>query len=412
MTSIARQKPQPQTLPETGPPAALIFLLACAAGLSVASLYYNQPILGLLATGLHASPTDIGRIPTLTQIGYAIGLLFLTPLGDKLDRRRVILVKIALLGLALLGMAAAHSLVQLCALSALIGIAASLAQDCVPAAAALAPEASRGKIVGKVMAGLLLGILLSRVFSGLISDALGWRAMFLIAAGAVGLLGLVAARRLPHFAPTTNLPYQALLASLGGLWQKHARLRQAAFAQGLLAAAFSAFWSTLAIMLREPPFGFGATIAGIFGLAGAVGALAAPLTGSLADRKGPDAVLRLSATLVVVSFAGFALFPHNLALLIIGTLVFDLGVQSSLIAHQSIIFSLEPAARGRINALFMTTMFVGMASGSALGSRALAHGGWREVSLFGATCALLALLTGWRPKLASSAAELQPSGSE
>lgn len=375
-----------------GPSSALILLLAGAAGLSVAALYYNQPILGMLAGSLHASPTAIGRIPTLTQVGYAAGLLLLNPLGDRFDRRTVILIKIALLCLALLGMASAQSLWHLGAFSLAIGAAASLAQDCVPAAAALAPDSSRGRIVGKVMSGLLLGILLSRVFSGLIAEALGWRAMFVIAAAAVGMLGVIASRQLPHFAPSTDLSYRALLLSLRELWVRHPRLRQAAYAQGLLAAAFSAFWSTLAIMLQQPPFSMGAGVAGTFGLAGALGALAAPVTGGIADRRGPESVTRLSAALVAASFAAFALFPHNFAILVIGTLVFDLGVQSSLIAHQSIIYALEPAARGRINALFMTVMFVGMAAGSALGSLTLAHTGWRGVALLATACAGLALI--------------------
>lgn len=373
------------------PSSALIMLLAGAAGLGVAALYYNQPILGMLAGSLHASPSDIGRIPTLTQIGYAAGLLLLNPLGDRYDRRTVILIKIALLALALLGMAAAQSLWHLGAFSLAIGAAASLAQDCVPAAAAIAPDSSRGRIVGKVMSGLLLGILLSRVFSGLVAETLGWRAMFVIAAAAVGLLGILALRQLPHFAPSTNLSYAHLLLSLRDLWRRHPRLRQAAYAQGLLAAAFSAFWSTLAIMLQQPPYSMGAGVAGAFGLAGALGALAAPVTGGIADRRGPESVTRLSAGLVAASFAAFALFPHNFVILVIGTLIFDLGVQSSLIAHQSIIYALEPAARGRINALFMTVMFIGMALGSALGSLTLSHAGWSGVALMGTASALMAL---------------------
>lgn len=380
------------------PSQALIFLLSASAGLSVASLYYNQPILGLLAGSLKVSPADIGHIPTLTQIGYAIGLLLLNPLGDRLDRRMVILVKIGLLAIGLLGMALAQSLLQLGLLSAIIGAAASLAQDCVPAAAAIAPDQSRGRIVGKVMSGLLLGILLSRVFSGLVAQALGWRAMFVIAAAAVGLLGLVAIRQLPHFAPTTDLPYSKLLWSLRELWARHPRLRQASYAQALLAAAFSAFWSTLAIMLQQSPFHMGAGIAGAFGLAGALGAVAAPVTGSLADRRGPESVTRLAAGMVLVSFLAFSWMPHSFVLLVAGTLIFDLGVQSSLIAHQSIIYALEPAARGRINAIFMTMMFVGMSAGSSLGSLALANAGWRGVTLMGAVCAALALATRFWPQ--------------
>lgn len=370
---------------------ALVFLLACTAGLGVATLYYNQPILGVLATDFHATAGEIGYIPTLTQIGYTIGILLLAPLGDRYDRRRVILSKILMLGLGLLVMAATQSLTQLGAASVVIGIAATLAQDCVPAAATLAPEARRGQIVGSVMMGLLLGILLSRVVSGVVAEALGWRTMFVLAAVAVGVLGLVAHRRLPAFAPTTDLPYHTLLGSLLTLWRRHAELRRAAIAQGFLCAAFSAFWSTLAIMLHEPPFSYGSAVAGCFGLAGAAGALAAPIAGRIADRYGPEAVTQLGAALVLVSFAGFAIAPQSLWWLIAGTLLFDLGIQASMVAHQSIIYRLDPAARSRLNALLIGSMFTGMAGGSALGSLALLHAGWRGVALFAVTCSLGAL---------------------
>jgi predicted MFS family arabinose efflux permease len=370
---------------------ALVFLLACGAGLGAASLYYNQPILGTLAAEFHASPAEIGRVPTLTQVGYAIGILLLAPIGDRFDRRTIILCKAAVLSLALLATAAAQSLFQLCALSVVIGVAASLAQDCVPAAAALAPEARRGKIVGSVMTGLLLGILLSRVVSGTVSEMFGWRAMFVLAAAAIAALAMVSARYLPRFAPTTDLPYSALLGSLATLWRRHGALRRAALAQGLLSAAFSAFWSTLAVMLHQPPFGFGSSVAGAFGLAGAVGALAAPIAGGIADRKGPELVTRIGAMLVLVSFVGFALAPGNLWLLVAGTLLFDLGVQAALIAHQSIIYRLEPAARSRLTAILVGAMFVGMAGGSALGSVVLSLAGWRGLSLLAAAAALAAL---------------------
>ena len=371
---------------------SLVLLLACGAGLGVASLYYNQPMLKTLADEFRVGPTAIGRVPTLTQLGYAAGILLLSPIGDRIDRRKVILGKMFLLGVGLLAIAAAQSLVQLGALSVVVGLTASLAQDCVPAAAVLAPQASRGKTVGSVMTGLLLGILLSRVVSGYVTERFGWRTMFVLAALAIGLLYLVTVRRLPKFAPTTDLAYSALLGSLFTLWRRHAGLRRAAFAQLLLSAAFSAFWSTLAIMLAQPPFSYGSSIAGAFGLAGAAGALIAPIAGGIADRKGPELVARVGALLVFASFAAFAVAPESLGLLVAGTLVFDLGMQASVISHQSIIYGLEPSARSRLNAIFIGAMFIGMASGSSLGSLALTVAGWRGVSLFAASAALAALM--------------------
>jgi predicted MFS family arabinose efflux permease len=360
-------------------------------------------MLSALASALHATPAQVGHVPTLTQLGYAAGILLLAPIGDRYDRRRIILLKGVALTLALLAMALATSVAALCWLSVLVGIAATLAQDCVPAAAALAPVERRGKLVGSVMTGLLLGILLSRVVSGAVTQLFGFRAMFGLAAALVLGLSLLMARRLPSFEATTNLPYRALLASLFSLLRRHSGLRRAALAQGLLSAAFSAFWSTLAVMLHGPPFHYGSSVAGAFGLAGAVGALAAPVAGGIADRRGPAAVTRVGASLVVVSFGMFALAPHSLALLVAGTLLFDLGVQASLIAHQSIVYGLEPAARSRLNAVLIGIMFLGMSSGAALGAEALARYGWRGVCAVAGGAALLALGVRCWPEPASAA---------
>jgi predicted MFS family arabinose efflux permease len=326
----------------------LIFLLAASTGLSVAALYYSQPTLGVLATDLHASNQAVGWIPTLTQFGYALGLL------------------------------------------------ATVAQDIVPAAATLAPAAHRGRIVGTVMTGLLLGILLSRVVGGLVAEALGWRAVFGGAAVVAAFTTAILARGLPSFKPTSTSPYPALLGSLFALWKEHRALRLAAMAQGLLSIGFSAFWSTLAVMLHGAPFHLGSAAAGSFGLAGAVGALAAPFAGRLADRRGPQFVTRLGAGLSVASFGIMFAMPHlptsaQLVLLALATVGFDLGVQATMIAHQTIVYGIAPEARSRLNAIFMTTMFVGMAAGGALGAQALAAWGWNGIVLLAVASSLAAL---------------------
>ena len=371
-----------------GPARGLVFLMATGAGLGAASLYYTQPMLGMLATDLGASAQTIGWVPTLTQLGYALGILFLAPLGDRHDRRTIILVKAMLLTLTLLVGAMTPSLHLLLAVSLVIGLTATLAQDIVPAAAALTPDHRRGQVVGTVMTGLLTGILLSRVVSGLVAEHFGWRTMFLLAALGVAALGVALWRGLPRFEATTQLPYQALLRSLAHLLQRHRGLRRAALSQGLLSVGFSAFWSTLAVMLHGAPFHLGSAVAGAFGLAGAAGALIAPVAGRLADRHGPERVTRLGTALTAVSFGvmsvGGVLFPTDLwpqmAALVLGTIGFDLGIQASLIAHQTIIYGLEPAARSRLNAVLMSSMFIGMASGSALGSAALVQWGWPAVT--------------------------------
>ena len=362
----------------------LIFLLAAGTGLSVASLYYSQPTLGILAGDLHADARTVGWIPTLTQLGYALGLLLLAPLGDRFDRRNIIVVKAIVLCAALLLTGFAPTLGVMLVASLLVGLFATVAQDIVPAAATLAPPEHRGKVVGTVMTGLLLGILLSRVVSGFVAEQFGWRSVFVAASVSIALMAVVMARRLPHFAPTSTVSYPALLRSLATLWAEHRLLRQAALAQGLLSVGFSAFWSTLAVMLHAAPFHLGAAAAGSFGLAGAVGALAAPFAGRLADRRGAAWVARLAAAIGVVSFAAMFAMPllpvaGQLVLLALATVGFDLGVQASLISHQTIVYGIAPEARSRLNAVLMTSVFVGMATGGLLGAQALASWGWSGV---------------------------------
>jgi predicted MFS family arabinose efflux permease len=378
------------------PPAlagSLTLLLGAGAGLAAAALYYAQPMLGVLADSLGADARQIGWVPTLTQLGYALGIALLAPLGDRCERRRIILVKLVLLTLALLAAAAAPGLAVLLVASAAIGLLATVAQDFVPAAAILAPEQRRGKAVGTVMTGLLLGILLSRVVSGLVAEHAGWRAMFGVAALSIAGVAFAAWRRLPRFAPTSTLRYGALLASVLSLWRRHPTLRRAALAQGLLSAGFSAFWSTLAVLLHGQPYAVGSSVAGAYGLAGAAGALLAPLAGRLADRRGPQRVATAGAALAAAAFASMAVLPMlpvtgRLFWLAAVAVVFDLGVQSALIAHQTLVYNLDPDARSRLNAVLLSTMFVFMALGAGIGSALLSHGGWMAVTAFSTLAAL------------------------
>ncbi|MES2038381.1 MAG: MFS transporter [Pseudomonadota bacterium] len=384
------------------PSPSMVFLLASGAAFSVASLYYSQPMLGILATDIGVSNVAIGYVPTLTQLGYALGILLLAPLGDRHDRRNIILIKAGLLVAALLAAAASQSLGVLLVASLAIGLTATMAQDIVPAAATLAHESRRGKVVGSVMTGLLMGILLSRVVSGFVAEQFGWRSMFVLAALGVSLIGVAIWRGLPHFVPTTSMSYRALLGSLFDLVRRHGKLRRAALAQGLLAMGFSGFWSTLAVMLHAEPFHLGSAVAGAFGLAGAVGALAAPLAGHLADKRGPELVTKLGAGLTAASFAIMNLSPlfpptAQLWLLGIGTVGFDLGVQSTLIAHQTIVYGIDNAARSRLNAVLFVGMFIGMAAGATLGSALLAQWGWIGVTSMATVTALAALVVRfWR----------------
>ncbi len=363
--------------------APLVFTLAAGAGLSVASIYYSQPMLDIISKQFNAGIGAVGMVPMLTQAGYALGILLLAPLGDRHDRRTIIFIKGLMLVAALLLCGFSGGLSALLIASFITGLTATVAQDIVPASAALAPERSRGKTVGTVMTGLLVGILLSRVVSGVVAEYFGWRTMYMIAALAVLLITLTLWRVLPRFAPGTSVSYPRLLLSLVHLWRHHQTLRRAALAQGLLSVGFSAFWSTLALMLSDR-FHLDSAVAGAFGLAGAAGAMAAPLAGSFADRIGPARVTQAGAALVTISFALMFLLPllpmpAQLALIVLCTIGFDLGVQATLVGHQTLVYGLAPEARSRLNALLFTVVFIGMATGAALGSLALAHWGWNGV---------------------------------
>lgn len=374
----------------------LIFVLALGAGFSVAAIYYAQPLLPLMGADLALSITGMGLVPTLTQAGYALGILFLLPLGDRYDRRWLILMKSAALALLLLACSVTGQVHSLLTVSLLLGMAATMAQDIVPAAAILAPEGKQGKTVGTVMTGLLLGILLSRTVSGLVGEAFGWREMYQLAALSIALVGVLLWKVLPAFTAHSTLSYSALMVSLAQLWRRYPALRRAALAQGFLSVAFSAFWSTLAVMLAEN-YQMGSAAAGAFGIAGAAGALAAPLAGHLADKIGAEKVTQLGALLVTVSFALMFLLPalpvHAQWLLIaLSAVGFDLGLQSSLVAHQNLVYSLEPQARGRLNALLFSVIFIGMALGSVLGSQVYALANWQGVVTLATLSGTLALI--------------------
>lgn len=361
----------------------VIFILALGAGFSVAAIYYAQPLLPLMGANLHLSVEGMGLVPTLTQAGYALGILFLLPLGDRHDRRKLILMKSAALAVLLLLCSLTGQLTSLLMVSLLIGMAATMAQDIVPAAAILAPAGKQGKMVGTVMTGLLLGILLSRTVSGLVGALFGWRVMYQAAAVSIALIGLLMWRVLPRFEIHSNLTYPQLMKSMAHLWKRYPALRRAAFAQGFLSIAFSAFWSTLAVMLLAH-YQMGSAVAGGFGIAGAAGALAAPLAGGLADKFGAEKVTQMGAALVTVSFALMfllpALPPHGqLILIAISAVGFDLGLQSSLVAHQNLVYGLEPQARGRLSALLFTGVFIGMSLGSVLGSKLYVIAVWSGV---------------------------------
>lgn len=371
--------------------AAPVLLMAAAAGLSVASIYYNQPMLGILARSFGAGPGEVSVIPIMTQVGYAAGLLLLSPLGDRFERRSLIVWTTAALALALFASGLAPTLAALVWASLAVGALATVAQQIVPMAAQLAPENQRGRVVGLVMAGLLSGILLSRTVSGLVSELGSWRLMFQLAGAACAALAVVLRLRLPEVRPATAIGYPGLLASLLGLFRQHALLRRSGLVQGLLFAGFVSFWANLAFHLEEPPFHMGSAVAGALGVVGIVGVMAAPLAGRLADKGGNRRVILLGAASVAASFVLFWIARESMAALVAGIVLMDAGLQAAMVSNQARVYALDAGARSRINTVYMTMMFLGGAAGTAIGAQAYAHFGWAGVCGFGAASAALGL---------------------
>ncbi|MDE1183870.1 MFS transporter [Paraburkholderia sp.] len=369
---------------------ALLLLLATIAGVAVANIYYNQPLLDNFRQSFPGSASWIGTVPAVTQLGYACGMLLLAPLGDRFDRRMLILLKIAGLCVALIFAASATTLGVLIGASLAIGILSTIAQQAVPFAAELAPASKRGQAVGTVMSGLLLGILLARTAAGFIAEYFGWRAVF--GTSVVALLGLavVIAMRLPRSQPTSSLPYAKLLGSMWHLTVELRGLREASLTGAALFAGFSIFWSVLALLLAGAPFHLGPQATGLFGIVGAAGAMAAPFAGKFADRRGPRAIITLSIALVAASFVIFGVSGASIAGLVIGVIVLDVGVQAAQISNQSRIYALKPDARSRVNTVYMVAYFIGGAAGSAVGAAVWPAFGWVGVSVAGFAFAALA----------------------
>ncbi|MER5183098.1 MFS transporter [Streptomyces sp. NPDC002896] len=375
-----------------GVPGWLVAFLAVASGMTVANLYYAQPLLSSLSSVFHTSTATAGALITLTQVGYVLGMLFLVPLGDRLEKRNLITALLAVTTLALVAAGLATSFPMLLIASLVSGATSVVAQILVPFAASLAPDHARGRIVGRVMSGLLTGILLSRTLSSLVSDLAGWRVVFLGSAALMAVLAVALRAALPQHAPTTTIPYHHVLRSTVRLVRTHPALLRRGLYQAAMFGAFSAFWTTVSFVLTGPRFHYSPVGVGVFALVGAAGAAIAPFAGHWADRGLVRPMTGAAFVVAALAFALAGLGGHSIVLIALAAILIDMAVQTTLILGQHTVYQLDPAARARLNSAFIATFFVGGAAGSQLGSVVYHAGGWTALTVLGAALPLLALL--------------------
>ncbi|MBY0414221.1 MAG: MFS transporter [Bdellovibrionales bacterium] len=378
-------------------PGWIIPLLAVAVGITAANLYYAQPLVSLIAQSLNLSPGVAGLVTTLTQIGYGIGVLFIIPLGDLVENKKLIVGMLSLTVFALIGLAFSSQLVPYFIAAFLLGLGASAVQIIVPYSAHLTHESIRGKVVGNLMSGLMVGIMLSRPIASFLTDLFSWHAVFILSAALMLALTTVLYKYLPKSKPAnTSIKYTELIASMGKLFVETPVLRRRGIYQAFLFGAFCLFWTATPLYLSSPVFGLTQTGIALFALAGIAGAVVAPLAGRYAD-KGK---IRQATTIAMISASLSFLLTHifapgstmSLAFLVISAIMLDAGISANLVLGQRAIFSLKPEHRSRLNGLYIAMIFVGGAFGSMSGAWAFAHGGWSMTSYVGFALPMCALL--------------------
>ncbi|WP_217568909.1 MFS transporter [Mesorhizobium sp. GbtcB19] len=369
---------------------ALTFAIAC--GLSVANVYFAHPLLDAIARDFAIDPASVGIVVTVTQIGYAVGLFFIVPLGDLFDRRKLVATQAVLSALALVVVGLSPSAGVLLASLAIVGLLAVVVQVLVAYAADLAAPAERGRAVGTVTSGVILGILLARFVSGLVADFAGWRSVYLVSALLTLAMAVILFRVLPrHEAARPRTSYTRLLGSVLLLFVEEPLLRVRAVLAMLIFAGFNVLWAPLVLPLAAPPFSLSHTAIGLFGLAGVAGALGARWTGMLVDRGQGQLVTGLSLLLMAVAWLPIACMGSSLWLLVLGIVMLDLAIQAVHVTNQSLIFARRPDARSRLVGGYMIFYSLGSALGSIASTMTYAAWGWTGVCLLGAGIGLLAL---------------------
>jgi predicted MFS family arabinose efflux permease len=366
-----------------------VFLMALSCALAVSPIYYHQPLLPQIASTFGVPAAHASLIATLTQLGYAMGLLLFVPLADGVQPRALASRAIVVNAAALIACAIAPSFFALATCSFLVGLTAISAQIIIPTVSGMAPPAIRGRIVGSLLGGLSSGVLLARTLSGVMGALMGWRSIFWLAA-VIDLALLFVVRELPSSSTQASVRYRELMQSLTGLIRDERLLRLSAAMGFLVFAAFSALWATLAVLLARPPYHYGPATIGAFGLIGLIGLAVSSQIGALVDRVGPRNIASVGAITVTLAFVFIAAGGRSLVLLVVGLVLLDLGNRASFIANQARIYALRPEARSRLNTVYMVSYFLGGALGAALGGVSALHAAWIGLAAVGVVLSLAA----------------------
>ncbi|MEZ8945837.1 MFS transporter [Vibrio sp. 10N.247.311.12] len=369
-----------------------LLLMSSAVSATAANLYYNQPILPKIGAELGLTSEQLGAVPAAGQIGYAVALLFLSPLGDTLPRRRLIAILSVMLVLSSFVAFTASSLVALVVACFAIGLSANITQQLIPFAASLSTPETKGKVIGTLMTGLTVGILLSRTLSGFIGEQFGWRAVFMMSAIIAMVFGVLLYAFLPTNTPTTKIPYLKLVASMATLIKQHATLRTSALTGALWFASFNALWATLALHVSESPFNYNAQQAGMFGVIALAGVIGAKVSGSLVSKFDSRNMISMALVIITAGFIISGLFADTLAGLIVGIILIDLGVFSAQVSNQVRVFSIDPQAQSRINGIYMLGYYLGGAFGSFVGIQVFERAGWIGVVGFSIAVVILSFI--------------------
>jgi predicted MFS family arabinose efflux permease len=374
---------------------AKIIMMAVIAGAVITNIYCTQPILPLIKANLGVDLAMVDLVAAAALLGFSTGLALLLPLGDRFDRRKLVLAQIACAFVFAIAASVSPGIWALIAASFGLGIVSCVPQQLVPFAAVMSSPHQRGRNVGTVVSGIMVGILLGRTIAGVVGAAFGWRAVYGMEAAFMVPVWIAAAKLLPQGTPSTDLSYGRLLASLWPLARDHRPIRESMIIQALLWACFNAFWVNLAALLASGPWHLGSAWAGGFGIIGAAGAFAASLGGHISDRRGARHVVGLSIGIVTLAYLLLAGANSSMALLVIGVIVLDIGVQAGLVSNQTRAFAVDHKAQGRINSLYMTATFFGGAVGATISGWLMSHFGWTGIVAFGIALGLVAAAIHW-----------------